>query len=109
MKEIKAIVKTVMVDAVLDALMAIPDLPGVTVSEIEGFGRHRGGGKAEGQYAFVHKSKLEIVVSDRLVDRVVGAIRDAAHTGQPGDGKIFVVDVVHAVRIRTGEEDDAAL
>ena len=110
MKEIKAIVKTNMLDPVLDALMGIPGLPGVTLSEIEGFGRQRGGGdKAEGQYAFVRKSKLEIVVPDHLVDRVVGVIREAAHTGQPGDGKIFVADVVHALRIRTGEEGDAAL
>ena len=110
MKEIKAIVKTGMLDTVLDALMGIPDLPGVTVSGIEGFGRQRGGGdEKEGQYAFVHKSRLEIVVPDRLVGRVVAAIREAAHTGQPGDGKVFVVDVVRAVRIRTGEEGDEAL
>jgi nitrogen regulatory protein PII len=110
MKEIKAIVKTIMVENVLDALMGIPDLPGVTVDEVEGFGRQRGGGdQDEGQYAFVQKSRLEIVVPDRLVDQLVRVICEAAHTGQAGDGKIFVMDVLRAVRIRNGDEGDSAL
>ncbi len=111
MKEIKAIIKPNMVDPVLDVLMTIPDLPGITVSEIEGFGRQRGGvqGASGGTYAFVRKTKLELVVGDEIADSIVAAIQRAAHTGQPGDGKIFVVEVEHVVRIRTGETDDNAL
>ncbi len=111
MKEIKAIIKPNMLDPVVDALMTIPELPGLTVSQIEGFGRQRGGsaGAHEGQYAFVRKTKLEIVVRDEMADRVVDAILLAAHTGQPGDGKIFVVEVEDAVRIRTGDRNNGAL
>ncbi len=111
MKEIKAIIKPNMVDPVLDVLMTIPDLPGITVSQIEGFGRQRGSiqGVSGGPYAFVRKTKLELVVGDELAEPIVEAIQRAARTGQPGDGKIFVVEVEHVVRIRTGERDDDAL
>lgn len=110
MKEVKAIIQPFMIDAVLDALMDLPGLPGVAVSEVDGLGREHHANESGGdRYAFVRMAKVEILVPDPLLDRVVSVIRDAAHTGQPGDGKILVVDVLRAVRIRTGEEDDAAL
>lgn len=110
MKEVKAIIQPFMIDAVLDALMELPDLPGVAMSEIDGLGReHRGDEGGGGRFAFVRMAKVEIVVPDPLLERVVAVIRDAAHTGQPGDGKILVVDVLRAVQICTGEEGEAAL
>ncbi len=111
MKEIKAVIKTNMVDPVLEALMVIPDLPGVTISQVEGFGRRSGGGAdaPPGSYSFARKTKLELVVRDDLAGAIVAAIQQAAHTGQPDDGKIFVVEVTTAVRICTGDRNDDAL
>jgi len=113
MKEIKAIVQPFMVEKVLSALDAMEDLPGVTISEIMGWGRlperrqahdveHAGHGLSK-------KVKLEIVVQDGQVRSVVDAIASAARTGNSGDGKIFVHQVDHAVRIRTGETDLEAI
>jgi len=87
-------------DAVLDALHEIEGLPGVTVSEARGVSvrpRH---------YEQVVKSKLEIMVPDALVEAVVQTIQTHAHTGKPGDGRIFVLPIEQTVRIRTGEWDD---
>jgi nitrogen regulatory protein P-II 1 len=107
MKEIKAIVRPHRLEALLDALHARPELPGVTVSNVRGFGRAVGCTETEGspvQYGTTEMVKLECVVNDEDVDAVVALIQQAAHTGNVGDGKIFVYDVARAVKIRTGAE-----
>lgn len=113
MKEIKAIIQPFLLSKVVEALKEIKGLPGVTVSEVHGFGRARAVGSSntivEGTVEYVKKSKLETVVPDRLVEPVVRTIRDKAHTGNPGDGKIFVYEVDDVIRIRTGEHGDAAI
>ena len=112
MKEIKAIIQPFMLTRVVTALHKIEGLPGITISEIKGFGK--GGGKKEndndeGIYEFVPKNKIEIVVQDELVETVVNTIQENAHTGNPGDGKIFVIEVSNVVKIRTNERGEIAL
>ena len=113
MKEIKAIIQPFMLDKVLLALEQLGDLPGLTVSHVAGWGKARARNAKdvvdEGAHRFAKKVKLEIVVGDHLVDRVVATIEREAHGGNPGDGKIFVFEVVEAVKIRTGERGTAAL
>jgi len=113
MKEIKAIIQPFMLERVLDALAAIDDLPGLTISDVIGWGRSRALGAhksvGEGSHAFAVKKKLEIVVGDAIAERVAETIVKAAHTGQPGDGKLFVYDLGEAIRIRTGERGESAL
>ena len=112
MKKIEAIIKPFKLDEVKDALGQL-GIQGMTVSEVKGFGRT--GGKKEvyrgSAYVvdFVPKVKIEVVVSDDLAARVVETLVAAARTGKIGDGKIFVVPVEEAVRIRTGERGDEAL
>ena len=88
-------------------------MPGVTVSEVHGFGRSRAvgvpGAVTEENVGYVKKSKLEIVVPDELLDPVLQLITQHAHTGNPGDGKIFVYPVQEIIRIRTGERGLAAI
>jgi nitrogen regulatory protein P-II 1 len=112
MKKIEAIIKPFKLDDVVEALSEL-GVEGVSVSEIRGFGRQKGRTEiykgAEYVVDFLPKTKLEIVLSDALVDQVVEAIRQAAHTGKIGDGKIFVLPLESAVRIRTGERDDHAI
>jgi nitrogen regulatory protein P-II 2 len=112
MKLILAVVKPFKLDEVRDALTAI-GVQGLTVSEVKGFGRQKGQTEiyrgTEYQVSFVPKVKIEVVVADGLVDRAVEAIQRSAATGRIGDGKIFVLDVEKAVRIRTGEAGDDAL
>jgi nitrogen regulatory protein P-II 1 len=113
MKEIKAIIQPFMLSKVVEALKEIEELPGVTVSDVRGFGRARGVGSPhpvldEG-VEYVKKAKLEIVVPDRLVERVLRIIVDKAHTGNPGDGKIFVLPVFEVMKIRSGERGEAAI
>lgn len=112
MKLIEAIIKPFKLDEVREALTEI-GVQGLTVSEARGFGRQKGQKEiyrgAEYEISFLPKLRLEIAVTDDLVDRVVETLRTSAATGQIGDGKIFVFDVVKAVRIRTGEEDNEAL
>jgi len=112
MKLIEAIIKPFTLDEVREALTEI-GVQGLTVSEARGFGRQKGQKEiyrgAEYEISFLPKLRLEIAVPDDLVDRVVETLRVSAATGQIGDGKIFVFDVVKAVRIRTGEEDNEAL
>ena len=112
MKLIIAIIRPFKLDEVRDALMAI-DVQGITVSEVKGFGRQKGHLEiyrgAEYSTSFVPKIKLEIVVEDALVPRVIEAVETVSKTGKIGDGKLFVIDVEHALRIRTGETDDSAL
>lgn len=113
MKEIKAIIQPFMLDDVLCALEQIEELPGLTLSEVRGWGRSRARNATDiipvGAHQFARKIKLEIVVPDRIAEGIADAIGRAAHTGKPGDGKIFVYDVQKTVRIRTGEREDAAL
>ena len=113
MKEIKAIIQPFLLSRVVEALKEIPGLPGVTVSEVHGFGRARAVGSpdtvVDGAVEYVKKSKLETVVPDQLVETVVQTIRDKAHTGNPGDGKIFVYEVDDVIRIRTGEHGEGGI
>jgi len=112
MKLIIAIIRPFKLDEVRDALMAI-DVQGITVTEVKGFGRQKGHLEiyrgAEYSTSFVPKIKLEIVVEDALVPRVIEAIETSGKTGKIGDGKLFVIDVEQALRIRTGETDVSAL
>lgn len=109
MKEIKAIIQPFVADKVLYALREVSELPGVTVSEVKGFGRGRALGPSSSREADeifgVKKIKLEIVVPDDLVERVVQVIAQHAHTGNPGDGKIFISTVDDVVKIRTGDHE----
>ena len=112
MKLITAIIKPFKLEDVRDALTKL-GVAGLTVSEVKGFGRQKGHTEiyrgAEYTVNFLPKIKIEVVVPDDRADRVVEAIASAAKTGQIGDGKIFVIDVDHALRIRTGETDSDAL
>ncbi len=112
MKLIMAIIKPFKLDAVREALTEI-GVQGLTVSEVKGFGRQKGQTEiyrgAEYAIEFVPKVRLDIVIDDAEADRVVEAIRDAANTDKIGDGKIFVLDVVQSMRIRTGETGSDAL
>ena len=112
MKKIEAIIKPFKLDDVVDALSEV-GVEGVSVTEIRGFGRQKGRTEiykgAEYVVDFLPKIKLEIVISDALVEPCLEAIRKTAHTGKIGDGKIFVYNVESAVRIRTGDRDDMAL
>lgn len=112
LKLVMAVVKPFKLDDVRQALTAI-GVQGMTVSEVKGFGRQKGQTEiyrgAEYEVNFVPKSKVEVVVGDDLVEQVVETIRNSAETGSIGDGKIFVVDVGQAMRIRTGEIGDDAI
>ena len=109
MKEIKAIIRPDRLPGVLHALHAMPDLPGVTISTVRGVGRRSPPEAGEQAFDQVEMTKIEIVVSAAIADDVVRAIERAAHTGRVGDGKIFVISVEHAVKIRSGEHDVIAL
>lgn len=106
MKEIKAIIQEFMLPKVLEALRGHPEFPGLTVSKVGGFGRR---GTEEDLSATSPKIKLEIVVPAVHVDSVIELIRSHAHTGRPGDGKIFVYTVDEVVRISTGEKGESAI
>lgn len=112
MKLVFAIIKPFKLDEVREALTAV-GVEGLTVVEVRGFGRQKGQTEiyrgAEYNVSFVPKVKLEIAVSDERVEHVIEAIQRTAHTGKIGDGKIFVLDLEQAIRIRTGEHDDGAL
>ncbi len=112
MKLVTAIVKPFRLDDVRNALGEV-GIQGMTVSEVKGFGRQRGHTElyrgAEYVVDFLPKAKIEVAVSDDLVDRVVEAIIDAAKTGKVGDGKIFVTSIEQVWRIRTSETGDNAL
>jgi nitrogen regulatory protein P-II 2 len=112
MKLITAIIKPFKLEDVRDALTKL-GIAGLTVSEVKGFGRQKGHTEiyrgAEYTVNFLPKIKIEVVVPDDRTDRIVEAIASTAKTGQIGDGKIFVIEVEHAVRIRTGETDSDAL
>ena len=112
MKLIKAIIKPFKLEEVKDALSEI-GVEGMTVSEVKGFGRQKGHTElyrgAEYVIDFLPKIKLDIIVSDKMVRKVIEAISAAAHTGKIGDGKIFVSSIDQAIRIRTGEKGNEAI
>ena len=112
MKKIEAIIKPFKLDEVKDALNAI-GIEGITVSEVKGYGRQKGHAElyrgAEYVVDFIPKIKLEIVVIDDLVQKVIETIETTAKTGRIGDGKIFILPLEGAVRIRTGEKDHEAI
>jgi nitrogen regulatory protein P-II 2 len=112
MKLIMAIIKPFKLDDVREALTPL-GVQGLTVSEVKGFGRQKGQTEiyrgAEYHVSFLPKIKIEVVVPEDLADQVIEAISKAAHTGKIGDGKIFVLDIERAMRIRTGEIDSEAL
>ena len=112
MKKIEAIIRPHLLESVKDALQTL-GVQGMTVTEARGFGRQKGHTEiyrgAEYAVSFVPKIKLEIAVSNDLVERVVDTIQKAAATGRIGDGKIFVFDMQQAVRIRTGDRNEEAL
>ena len=112
MKQITAIIKPFKLEEVREGLAEV-GVTGLTVTEVKGFGRQKGHTElyrgAEYVVDFLPKVMIEVVVGDGDVDRCVEAIVKAARTGKIGDGKIFVTPVERVVRIRTGEEDDAAI
>jgi nitrogen regulatory protein PII len=112
MKLITAIIKPFKLDDVRAALSEI-GVSGMTVTEVKGFGRQRGHTElyrgAEYVVDFVPKTRIEVAVKNELVDQVIEAIVGASKTGKVGDGKIFVMDIIRVLRIRTGETDNAAL
>ncbi len=112
MKKIEAIIKPFKLDEVRESLSSI-GVNGLTVTEVKGFGRQKGHTElyrgAEYVVDFLPKIKIELVVSDDMVDAAVDAIIKAAHTGKIGDGKIFVSAVEQVIRIRTGETGESAV
>lgn len=116
MKIITAMVQPFMLSKVTSALEEIEGFPGMTVTDVRGFGREKGS-HAKGAphriiedfVEYVKKARIEIVARDEMSDRIVDTIVQAAHTGNPGDGKVFVWPVERAVRIQTGETDENAL
>ena len=112
MKPIPAIIKPFKLDEVREALAEV-GLTGLTVTEVKGFGRQKGHTElyrgAEYVVDFLPKMKIEVVVAEAQVDQVIDAVIGAARTGKIGDGKIFVSDVERVIRIRTGEENEAAV
>lgn len=112
MKKIEAVIKPFKLDDVKEALSEI-GIYGMTVTEVNGYGRQKGHKEiyrgAEYVVDFVPKIKLEIVVADDRADETIETVRDAANTGKIGDGKIFVLNVEKAIRVRTGETDTDAL
>ena len=115
MKMVIAYFQPYMAERVVSTLQGMPEVPGATLVEATGFGRGRG--KREqtaptteiAQFGMLRKMRLEVMIPDELEDRVVQAIREAAHTGDYGDGKIYVTALDRALRIRTGEEGAEAL
>jgi nitrogen regulatory protein P-II 1 len=112
LKKIEAIIKPFKLDEVKEALNEV-GIQGITVSEVKGFGRQKGHTElyrgAEYVVDFIPKIKMEIIVSDEIVSKVVETIEQAAKTGRIGDGKIFVTSVEEVIRIRTGERGEDAL
>ncbi|MER3427656.1 MAG: transcriptional regulator [Pyrinomonas sp.] len=112
MKKVEAIIRPHLLDAVRNALQEV-DVKGMTVSEVQGYGRQRGHTETyrgtEYQIEFIPKIKVEVIIPDDIEDMVVHAIMKAARTGKFGDGKIFVTTLDDVIRIRTGERGEAAL
>ncbi len=113
MKEIKAIIRPFKLLEVIDELTKIEVLPGVTVSEIKGFGKSRAKNANDkivyDLVEFIPRIKIELVVKDEMVEEVVNVIQKFAHTGNTGDGKIFVFNVEDVIKIRTNERGEGAI
>jgi nitrogen regulatory protein P-II 1 len=113
MKEIKAIIRPFKLLEVTEALQKIERLPGVTVSEIKGFGKGRAKNAQDKtvyeMVELVPRVKIEVVVTDEMVDEVINVIQKYSHTGNTGDGKIFVTEVANVVKIRTNEQGESAI
>ncbi len=112
MKKIEAIIKPFKLDDVKEALNEM-GIKGMTVSEVKGYGRQKGHKEiyrgAEYQVDFIPKVKMEIVVEESLVEKVADTIREAANTGNIGDGKIFIIGLEEVIRVRTGEKGREAI
>ena len=112
MKRIEAIIKPFKLDEVKDALQEV-GVSGITVTEAKGFGRQKGHTElyrgAEYVVDFLPKLKIDIIITDKLLEQAVECIQKSAHTGRIGDGKIFVTNIEQAIRIRTGETGDTAI
>jgi nitrogen regulatory protein PII len=112
MKKIEAIIKPFKLDEVKDALNAI-GINGMTVTEVKGFGRQKGHVEvyrgAEYEVSFLPKVKIEVVVPDSIIDKVISTIIEKAKTGNIGDGKIFLYSLEDVIRIRTGDRGEAAI
>ncbi len=112
MKKIEAIIKPFKLDDVKDALNAL-GVQGMTVTEVKGFGRQKGHVElyrgAEYDISFIPKVKIEVVIADSMVDKIVSTIEEKAKTGKIGDGKIFISKIEEIVRIRTGERGEPAI
>ena len=110
MKQVIAFIQPFRVEKVIDALHGVTGLSGATVTEVRGFGRGRGKHAGpEALFGTVPRARIDVMVKDGLVDLVVAVIRDTAHTGNRGDGKVFVLPVERAMRISTGEEGEDAV
>jgi nitrogen regulatory protein PII len=116
MKMIAAVVQPFMLTKVTRALEEIEDFPGMTIFEVQGYGREKAHPEAaeprrhiEDVVDYVNKTRIEIAASDEMAAQILRVLRDVAHTGNRGDGKIFVWSLETAIRIRTGETGDAAL
>jgi nitrogen regulatory protein PII len=112
MKKIEAIIKPFKLEDVKDAVLEL-GVTGMTITEVKGFGRQKGHKEiyrgAEYVVDFLPKMKIEVVVASDMVPRVIETIKNHAYTGEIGDGKIFILPVEKAIRIRTGEEDEDVL
>lgn len=112
MKKVEAIIKPFKLDEVKDALNTI-GIQGMTVTEVKGFGRQKGHTElyrgAEYVIDFIPKIKIEIIITDSLVQKVVETIEGSAKTGKIGDGKIFIYSIEDVIRIRTGEHGEVAI
>jgi nitrogen regulatory protein PII len=112
MKKVEAIIKPFKLDEVKDALNAI-GIHGMTVTEVKGFGRQKGHVEvyrgAEYEVTFLPKIKIEVVIPDSIIDKVIATIIEKAKTGSIGDGKIFLYSLEDVIRIRTGDKGEAAI
>jgi len=113
MKEIKAVIRPYKLLDVVSELQKIENLPGVTISDIRGFGKSKAKDAEEkimdGLIAYVKKVKIEVVVPDEMAETVVTTIQASAHTGNPGDGKIFICPVDDVIMVRTNERGTGAI
>ena len=105
MHEIKAIIRRDRLDNVLDSLREIPDVPGITISTVTGFGKRQPAPPGEAvEFGHVTMTKLELVVPDGMLEQALACIRAAAFTGHPGDGKVFGLALEHAMKTRSDEQ-----
>lgn len=112
MKKVEAIIKPFKLDEVKDALNSI-GIHGMTVTEVKGFGRQKGNIEVyrgtEYEISFIPKIKIEVVVPDSIIDKVINTILEKAKTGNIGDGKVFIYSLEDVIRIRTGEKGESAI